>query len=118
MRLVILMGMVLFVGLGCSQIKEKNITEVARTELDTILLVDVRTPKEYNEGHLDNAVNIDWMDDGFVSGFEKIDKDKTIYLYCRSGRRSASAAKYLDSLGYSEVYNLKGGYMAYENARK
>jgi len=118
MRLVLLMSIVMFVNISCSQIKEKHITEVPQTELDTILLVDVRTPKEYNDGHLENAINIDWKSDGFIPEFEKIDRKKTIYLYCRSGRRSANATKYLDSLGYNRVYNLKGGYVAYKGARK
>ncbi|PWK25091.1 rhodanese-related sulfurtransferase [Maribacter polysiphoniae] len=118
MRIVLLMSIVLFVGVSCSQIKEKHITEVPQAELDTILLVDVRTPKEYNDGHLVNAMNIDWKSDDFKLGFETIDKDKTIYLYCRSGKRSADATRYLDSLGYKRVYSLKGGYVAYKEAQQ
>ncbi|PIF00784.1 MAG: sulfurtransferase [Maribacter sp.] len=118
MRSILLTSVVLFLNIGCSQIKEKHITEVARTELDSILLVDVRTPKEYNAGHLENARNIDWMGDSFISEFEKIGKDETIYLYCRSGKRSANATKYLGSLGYNKVFNLKGGYIAYKAAKE
>lgn len=118
MRLILLIGVVFFLNVGCSQIKEKHITEVPQAELDSILLVDVRTPKEYNDGHLKNARNIDWMGDGFISEFEKIDKDKIIYLYCRSGKRSANATRYLDSLGYQQVFNLKGGYVAYKAGKE
>ncbi|MGB5437740.1 MAG: rhodanese-like domain-containing protein [Maribacter sp.] len=114
MRIVVLMTAVLFLNLGCSQIKEKKITQVAQEELDRVVLVDVRTPKEYNAGHLENSLNIDWMGDSFKSEIEKLDKGDTIYLYCRSGKRSASATKYLDSKGYKNVYNLKGGYIAWE----
>ena len=110
MRIVVLMTVVLFLNLGCSQIKEKTITHVAQEELDRAVLVDVRTPKEYNAGHLENSLNIDWMGDSF--------KGDTIYLYCRSGKRSASATKYLDSMGYKNVYNLKGGYIAWEQKNK
>lgn len=113
MRLVVLMAVVLLINLGCSQIKEKHITDVSEVELDTVVLVDVRTPKEYNAGHLENSLNIDWLGDSFKSEIELIDKNETIYLYCRSGRRSADATMYLDSLGYKNVYNLRGGYIAY-----
>ena len=113
MKNSILVAVVLLFNLGCSQIKEKHITEVSQSELENVILVDVRTPKEFNAGHLENSLNIDWKGDGFMEEFKKINKDKTIYLYCRSGRRSADATKYLDSLGYTSVYNLTGGYIAW-----
>ncbi len=113
MRSAVLITLVLLFNLACSQIKGKHITEVSRAELDTIILVDVRTPKEFNAGYIDNALNIDWLGDNFSAEFEKINKDKTIYLYCKSGRRSANATKYLDSLGYKHVVNLEGGYIAW-----
>lgn len=113
MRSVILITVFFFINVSCSQIKEKHITEVTQDELKDVILVDVRTPKEFNAGHMENALHIDWLGDSFMSEFEKIDKDKTIYLYCRSGKRSANATKYLDSLGYKHVYNLKGGYIAW-----
>lgn len=118
MKRFILLPLLLFFAIGCSQIKEKHITEVSQEELDGVILVDVRTPKEFNQGHLENALLIDWMGDSFVEEFNKIDKDKTIYLYCRSGRRSANATKYLDSLGYKDVYNLKGGYIVWAGKNK
>lgn len=113
MKNFILVSVVLLFSLGCSQIKEKHITEVSQDELENVILVDVRTPEEFNAGHLDNSLNIDWLGDSFTEEFGKINKDNTIYLYCRSGRRSADAAKYLDSLGYNSVYNLTGGYNAW-----
>ena len=118
MKKVILITVVLLLNLGCSQIKEKHITEVSQSELENVILVDVRTPKEFNAGHLENSLNIDWLGDSFIEEFEKINKDKTIYLYCRSGRRSADATKYLDSLGYKDVYNLTGGYIAWAEKNK
>lgn len=118
MKSYILCPMLLLFVVGCSQIKEKHITETSQEELENVVLVDVRTPFEFNEGHLDNSVNIDWLGDDFVSEFEKISKDETIYLYCKSGARSANATKYLDSLGYKDVYNLKGGYIAYSKQKE
>ncbi|MBT8297534.1 MAG: rhodanese-like domain-containing protein [Maribacter sp.] len=113
MNKYIFLPILLLFVVGCSQIKGKKITEVSQSELDTVVLVDVRTPKEFNAGHLENALNIDWYNDSFTKEFEKIDKNKTIYLYCRSGKRSADATNYLDSLGYKKVVNLEGGYLAW-----
>ena len=76
-------------------------------------LIDVRTPGEFAQGHIAAAVNVDWNGDSFV---EKVKAayllDKPLAVYCRSGRRSAAAAKALASEGYT-VYNLKGGYLAW-----
>ncbi|EAR02152.1 rhodanese-like domain-containing protein [Maribacter sp. HTCC2170] len=118
MRKYIILPLLLLFAVGCSQIKEKHITEVSQEELDKVVLVDVRTPKEYSQGHLENSILIDWMGDSFVEEFEKIDKEKTVYLYCRSGRRSADATKYLDSMGYKNVFNLTGGYIAWAEKSK
>lgn len=78
------------------------------------LLIDVRTPEEFNEGHLPNAVNIDWLSTEFNKAFDSVSKRKKIYVYCRSGKRSEKAASRLDSLGFKRVVNLTGGYNAYE----
>ena len=113
MKNLILTAVILLFNLGCSQIKGKHITEVSQNEFDNVVLVDVRTPDEFNAGHLDNALNIDWLGDSFSAEFEEIEKNQTIYLYCRSGKRSADATKFLDSLGYKNVVNLEGGYIAW-----
>ena len=113
MKNLILTAVILLINLGCSQMKGKHITEVSQNEFDNVVLVDVRTPDEFNDGHLDNAMNIDWLGDSFSAEFEEIEKNQTIYLYCRSGKRSADATKFLDSLGYKNVVNLEGGYIAW-----
>ena len=113
MRAVALMTLAFFVNFGCTQIKSKHITEVSQSELKAIVLVDVRTPEEFNAGHLDNALNINWFDTDFAAQFESISKDKTIYVYCKKGGRSAKAQKKLEALGYSNVVNLEGGYDAW-----
>lgn len=74
-----------------------------------MVLVDVRTPKEFEAGHLDNAVNINWFDDDFAAQFHNMSREKTFYVYCKKGGRSAKAAKVLDSLGF-KVVDLTGGY--------
>lgn len=89
-----------------------------RIQSKSVVLVDVRTPKEYAEGHLQGATNVTWGDD-----FEKqwnaagIKKRFTVAVYCRSGRRSKAAAKELVKMGYN-VINLDGGIMAWQKAGK
>ena len=80
--------------------------------VDEVQLVDVRTSREYKGGHIKNAVNIDFFKTAnFMKSFEKLDKEKPIYLYCRSGARSQKAARKLIDMGFSKIYDLKGGYM-------
>ncbi len=102
--------------LGCAQSTSKPITEFSQNDIENGILVDVRTPEEYNAGHLDNALNIDWFDETFIQQFEKIPKDKTIYVYCKMGGRSAKAQERLKTLGYTNVVNLEGGYDAWKGA--
>lgn len=102
----------LFVNLGCGQTKSEHITDFLAKNPKSILLVDVRTPQEYEAGHLENAQNINWFDADFEDKFSSIAKDKTIYVYCKVGGRSAKAQEKLLSLGYTNVINLEGGYDA------
>ena len=81
-----------------------------------VVLLDVRTAKEFGEGHLQKAINIDVTQDGFVEKAKSmLPADKTIAVYCRSGKRSALAAAALTKEGY-KVVNLKGGIMAWKEA--
>lgn len=85
---------------------------------DDIRVIDVRTASEYEEGHLQCAVNIDWQSEGFLDKVrETFDKKAPLHVYCRSGRRSAEAADALSKEGY-EVINLEGGYTAWTGAGK
>lgn len=77
-----------------------------------VQLVDVRTSVEYQRGHIKNALNIDFFKrTNFTKAFEKMDKSKPVYLYCRSGARSQKAARRLVDMGFSLIFDLKGGYM-------
>lgn len=81
------------------------------TKLGDIQLIDVRTPKEYTDGHIKDAVNINFYDDDFITQMSKLDKGKEIYIYCRSGGRSGRAAKKLKAAGFTKVYDLQGGFI-------
>lgn len=78
------------------------------------ILLDVRTPEEFAENKIENAINIDIYGD-FVKEIEKLDKSKNYYLYCRSGARSATACQFISTNGFEgKIYNLQGGILAWE----
>lgn len=112
MKPVLLLLLVVSVSFSCTQRKSIPITEVSQKDMESGILVDVRTPGEFSAGHLENAVNIDWNAPNFAEQFSALDKGKTVYVYCKKGGRSAKAAGKLDSLGY-DVVDLLGGYDAF-----
>lgn len=78
------------------------------------VLLDVRRPSEYAEGHIKNAVNLDWLDSvRFNEGLLLIDKKHTYYIYCRSGRRSNAAAIRMQEAGY-RVFDMNGGVLQWK----
>lgn len=77
-------------------------------------IVDVRTPEEFAEGHIEGAQNIDWKNSDFAINVQALDKSKPVLVYCHSGNRSKSAAEYLSNNGFTAVYELEGGMSAWE----
>ncbi len=126
---ILLIAIFSFVLTGCAQNKGKKEVESTETKTvqtqaivelinaadlnakmrDSIQLIDVRTPKEFAEGHLKGAKMIDFFDKDFLDQMSKLDKDKELYIYCRSGNRSGKAAKKLEDIGFTKVYDLQGG---------
>lgn len=72
------------------------------------ILVDVRTPAEFKEGHLPKAKNSDFLSGQFQEEMQHWDKSKTYYLYCASGNRSGKAAKLMEEAGFKHIYNIGG----------
>jgi rhodanese-related sulfurtransferase len=94
----------------------KNITQTEWNELissdDNNVILDVRTPSEWSEGIIENAVLINIMEpQSFMESIEELDKSKNYYIYCRSGGRSGQACQVMDSIGFGITYNLMGGMM-------
>ena len=96
--------------------KVKNISTKKAHELieerdgdSDFVILDVRTPEEFAEGHIENAVNIDFYADTFPDELDVLDRDKTYLIYCQSGDRSGSAARMMEELGFQDAYNMKGG---------
>lgn len=79
-----------------------------------VQLVDVRTPGEYSGGFIDDAINIDYTSNDFMTNCnEKLDKDKPVAVYCAAGGRSAKAMDRLKAAGFKKVYELGVGYNGY-----
>lgn len=123
MEKLIYILLVLFTTAGFAQTsKDIKVIEPAKFEKqiqqENIQLVDVRTLKEYEEGHIEGALNIDFLGDEFLQQFSNLDKDKPVYLYCRSGNRSAKASEMLKKEGFEHIIDLEGGYKAWKALQK
>ncbi len=105
---------------ACGQQRFENVDVRDFAELmakQDVVVLDVRTADEFKEGHLEDAVNIDQSQNDFMEKVKAtLSADKTIAVYCRSGRRSANAAGRLAEAGYKAV-NLKGGILAWKDAK-
>ena len=80
---------------------------------EDIQLVDVRTPGEFAEGSIENAVNIDVMAPDFSTKMAELDKSKKTLIYCKSGTRSGRAAQTMKEMGFETIIDLSGGYSAW-----
>jgi len=80
------------------------------------LVIDVRTPEEFGEGHIEGALNIPYTETAALAEAIGPDKERPVVLYCRSGRRSGVALKQLEGLGFSKLFNGTG-YTALEATR-
>jgi rhodanese-related sulfurtransferase len=78
-------------------------------QIPNAVLIDVRTKEEFDSGHIENAINIDFQDPSFVSEIQKLDKDGQYFVYCRSGNRSAQAVSVMKKQGIKNIFELEGG---------
>ncbi|MGB1385063.1 MAG: rhodanese-like domain-containing protein [Flavobacteriales bacterium] len=87
------------------------------TQLEGALLLDVRTPDEWNEGHLEGAAHADYWGDekAFENAMNSIPRNRPVLVYCAGGGRSGLTAKELVAAGHHEVYNLANGISGWEN---
>lgn len=97
-----------------TKLSAKEFAKKVRNTTDA-QIVDVRTPAEFKAGHIKDASNIDFSSNEFKSMAATLDKSKPVFIYCLSGGRSASAAKYLRSEGYTQIYEMPGGMMEWRS---
>lgn len=79
------------------------------------VILDVRTPEEFLGEHIENAFNLDFYSDTFRNDLDKLDKNKTYLIYCRSGRRSEDALNMMKEIDFREVYNMLGGITSWKS---
>lgn len=106
-----------FLAISCQSQTDSKIKVVSKTEFkqeiskENTQLVDVRTADEFADGSIQHAKNIDVNRNDFEAKVQQLDKTKPVYIYCRSGARSQTAAKKMVELGFTEIYDLEGGYL-------
>ncbi len=114
-----------FAGLSCAQIGVQAQTktsvdnfEALLTQTDSFQLVDVRSPEEYADGHLEGAQLINFYEENFSTQLEQLDKKRPVLVYCASGNRSGKTAVLLGEMGFKKIYDLDGGIKAWRAAGK
>ena len=113
---VILVG---FILPSCRAQQDQNITALSPKEASKLIethtgdsdfiILDIRTPGEYQSGHLKNAIMIDYYSKSFVDEIGRLDKNKSYLVYCRSGNRSARSMDLFNKLHFQEIYHLSSG---------
>lgn len=79
------------------------------------VLIDIRTPNEYREGHIERAINMSLHSDSFEADIKRLDKAKTYMIYCRTGRRSAIAVDVMEKAGFTKVYLIAGDIVGWKS---
>lgn len=98
---------------SASDITPKQAADIINQQ--KVVVLDVRTPDEFADGHIANAINIDFYESDFKKKVGLLDISKTYVIYCRSGRRSASAEKILKNMGFKSLYNVQEGIIGWKN---
>ena len=101
---------------GISTVSVDEAAAIADNPPDDLVVLDVRTPEEYAEGHLEDAVLVDFYDADFVDQLAALDPDVPYLVYCRSGNRSGETLAAMEQLGFSSVVDVDGGIVAWTGA--
>ncbi len=102
---------------GCNNSSDDGTTVELITveEMDSLLklgevkLIDVRTPQEFAQGHIESAINIDFRNENFEELIAKVDKTKPVAVYCGKGGRSGKCSSFMKKAGFTKIYDLDGG---------
>lgn len=123
-KYIILFAAAFFISACTSGQSNAGFTSVAPREFSEKLaenpeaiLIDVRTPEEFADGHLEDAINIDWKGSDFGEQVAELDKTTPVYVYCLSGGRSKGAANFLKKQGFETVIEMDGGMMKWRSLK-
>lgn len=94
---------------GFGNISADRAYEIINHPNSQVVILDIRTPEEYESGHIEGALNIDYYNENFKSELEKLDPEKQYLVYCRSGSRSGNSMQLFEIAGLKKVYNMRGG---------
>ena len=107
---------------NCKKSQTEKIQLISSAELkeiskiEGVQLVDVLTPGEYKDGHIPNALNIDFLDKNFQKNIQQLDKTKPVIVYCQRGGRSAKCASQLIADGFDKIYDLDHGFFEWKSS--
>ena len=124
MKRIVYLFTVLVVLVSCQSQKKEGVKLVNPTAFSENIIenegqiIDVRTSREYNSGHIEGATNIHLYDKDFKNRIEELDKDKPVYVYCKLGGRSADAVIIMKEKGFKNIIELDGGIDAWLDADK
>lgn len=125
MKKIVFFCFVVSLGLiGCNEASEPKITTISAEEMQSLLeaenvkLIDVRTEKEYKEGSIPGAQNIDFLSPTFQNDIKSLDKNEPVIVYCNTGKRSLRCAEELVKQGFVKIYDLEGGYSKWKHEDK
>ena len=111
-------------AMGCGAFGQRTYKHITVIQADSLInskldsslvILDVRTPAEFEKGHLQNAVLVNFLKRGFRKNLSKLDKEKTYLVYCRTGGRSAKTLKKMKRRRFREAYNMLGGIRDWTN---
>ena len=104
--------------LAVEGIKIKNLYAIAAESMlrenPNMMVLDIRTPQEFYQGHISNAINIDYKADNFEEELKKLDRNQTYLMHCRSGRRSGLALKNYRKLGFHHIIHVNDGILGWK----
>ena len=100
----------LLVFLQSPVIQDINKDQVNSMIIDKVMVIDIRTEKEFENGKIGPSFNIDFQKREFIDNLNKLDKEKPYIIYCMSGNRSSKASHVMKSLGFKMIYHYKKGY--------
>jgi rhodanese-related sulfurtransferase len=117
------LSIMLVFSAGCRTQDERLLEPAAAVDLISrnrnnpdFVILDVRTPGEFGQGFIEGAALLDYHSPDFGERFAQLDRDATIFMYCRSGNRSSHVLRMADELGFRRVYDLRGGILAWKEA--